>query len=109
VSPRGTVQSWSDTALAMWARDPNGGMLRAIPTNQNVSLFYRDGANRTSYEMVGRMRVTEDPDERQRVFDGSPLIERNFDPMLRGKAIIVDLDAVVGSGPSGRVNMRREV
>src|SRR4051812_1151752 len=42
VSPRGTVQSWSATAVAMWARDPNGGMLRAIPTNPHVSLFYRD-------------------------------------------------------------------
>jgi hypothetical protein len=107
VSPRGTVQSWSPTEVAMWARDPNGGMLRAIPTNPNVSLFYRDGASRAQYEIVGRMRVTEDPDERQRVFDRSPLIERNFDPLLRGKAIIVEVDSVVGSGPSGRVNMKR--
>jgi hypothetical protein len=107
VSPRGTVQSWSDDEVAMWARDPNGGMLRAIPTNPNVSLFYRDPATRIAYELTGRMRVTEDPAERQSVFDRSPLIERNFDPLLRGKAIIVELDAVVGGGPGGRVNMRR--
>jgi hypothetical protein len=107
VSPRGTVQSWSPTEIAMWARDPNGGMLRAIPTNPNVSLFYRDGAARTQFEIVGRMRVTEDPDERQRVFDRSPLIERNFDPLLKGKAIIVEVDSIVGSGPSGRLNMKR--
>ena len=108
VSPRGTVQSWSPTAVAMWARDPNGGMTRAIPTNPAVSLFYRDGANRTQYELVGRMRITEDPEERQRIFDRSPLVERNFDPLLRGTAIIVDLDSFVGSGPTGRVNMRRD-
>src|SRR4051812_16124731 len=80
VSPRGTVQSWSDTAVAMWARDPNGGMLRAIATNPSVSLFYRDGAARATYELVGRMRMTEDAAERQRVFDASPAIERSFDP-----------------------------
>jgi hypothetical protein len=107
VSPRGSVQSWSPTEVAMWARDPNGGMLRAIPTNPNVSLFYRDPKTRAAYEITGRMRVTEDPAERQRVFDGQPLIERNFDPMLRGKAIIIDVDSVAGNDGRGRVNMRR--
>lgn len=107
VSPRGTVQSWSSTAVAMWARDPKGGMLRAIPTNPQVSLFYRDPATRVSYEITGRMRVTKDPDERQRVFDRSPKIERDFDPLLRGEAIIVDVDTVAGNDARGRVNMRR--
>jgi hypothetical protein len=83
-------------------------MLRAIPTNPAVSLFYRDGASRAAFEMTGRMRVTEDPHERQLIFDRSPLIERNFDPLLRGKAIIVDLDSFVGAGPTGRLNMRRD-
>jgi len=107
VSPRGTVQSWSATAVAMWARDPNGGMLRAISTNPAVSLFYRDPATRVSYEITGRMRVTKDPDERQRVFDRSPKIERNFDPLLKGEAIIVDVDSVAGNDARGRVHMRR--
>ena len=107
VSPRGTVQSWSATEVAMWARDPNGGMLRAIPTNPHVSLFYRDPATRVSYEIVGRMRVTEDPAERQRVFDRSPKIERNFDPLLRGKAIIVEVDSLVGNDARGRIDMKR--
>jgi hypothetical protein len=108
VSPRGTVQVWSPTELAMWARDPDGGMLRAIPTNPNVSLFYRDPATRAAYELTGRMRVTDDPEERRRIFDRSPLVERNFDPRRRGKAIIVELDSVTGSGPTGRVNMKRD-
>lgn len=107
VSPRGTVQSWSATEVAMWARDPNGGMLRAIPTNPSVSLFYRDPATRIAYEITGRMRVTEDPDERQRVFDRSPKIERNFDPLLRGKAIIVDVVSLSGNDARGRINMQR--
>jgi hypothetical protein len=107
VSPRGTVQSWSSDAVAMWARDPKGGMLRAIPTNPNVSLFYRDPKTRVSYEITGRMRVTEDADERRRVFDRSPKIERDFDPLLRGKAIIVDVDTVAGNDARGRVHMKR--
>lgn len=107
VSPRGTVQSWSPTEVAMWARDPKGGMLRAIPSNPNVSLFYRDPATRVSFEITGRMRVTDDEQERRRVFDRSPAVERNFDPLRRGAAVIVEVDSVVGSDARGRINMRR--
>ena len=42
VSPRGTVQVWSPDQLAMWIRDPNGGLLRAIASNPHLSCFYRD-------------------------------------------------------------------
>jgi hypothetical protein len=107
VSPRGTVQSWSADQVAMWARDPEGGLVRAIGSNPNVSLFYRDPSSRAAYEITGRARAVDDPDERARVYERSPAVERNLDPRVRGVAIIVDVDAVVGGAPGGRVNMRR--
>jgi hypothetical protein len=42
------------------------------------------------------------------VFQKSPRVEQNLDPMMRGVAVVVDLDVVAGGGPAGRVNMRRE-
>jgi hypothetical protein len=107
VSPRGTVQVWSPDQLAIWIRDPNGGLLRAIATNPNLSCFYRDPKTRVAYELTGRARTTEDPDDRLRVFRQSPRVEQNLDPMMRGVAVVVDLDVVTGGGSGGRVNMRR--
>jgi len=106
-SPRGTVVAWSSDQLAMWIRDPNGGLLRAIAKNPSLSFFYRDAKKRIAYELAGRARVVDDPDERRRVFDNGPRLEQNLDPLLRGVAVVVDLDVVAGGGPSGRVNMRR--
>jgi hypothetical protein len=108
VSPRGTVMVWSPDQLAMWIRDPNGGLLRAIANNPNLSCFYRDPKTRVAYELTGRARPIEDPDDRDRVFRRSPRVEQNLDPMMRGVAIVVDLDVVAGGGPAGRVYMRRE-
>lgn len=109
VSPRGTVQSWSPDQVATWARDPAGGFLRAIEINPNVSLFYRDPSSRAAYEITGRARVIDDPDDRLRVWERSPAIERNLDPRVRGVAVMVDVDSVVGGGPGGRVNLQRSV
>jgi hypothetical protein len=91
----------------MWARDPAGGLLRAIHTNPNLSLFYRDPATRIAYEITGRARVIDDPDDRARVYERSPAVERNLDPRVRGVAVVVDVDSLVGGGPGGRVNLQR--
>jgi predicted pyridoxine 5'-phosphate oxidase superfamily flavin-nucleotide-binding protein len=107
VSPRGTVQSWSADQVALWARDPAGGLLRAIETNPNISLFYRDPATRVAYEITGRARAVDDPDDRARVYERAPAVERNLDPRMRGVAVVVDVDSVVGGGPGGRVNLQR--
>ena len=107
VSPRGTVQSHGTDEVAMWIRDPAGGLLRAIATNPNLSLFYRDASARTSYELTGRARVVDDADERACIYDRSPAIERNLDPAIRGVAVVVEVDSLAGSGPAGRVNMKR--
>jgi hypothetical protein len=105
-SPRGTVQVWSPDQLALWVRDPNGGLLRAIANNPQLSCFYRDAKTRAAYEFTGRGRRLDDPDDRLRVFRQSPRVEQNLDPKMRGVAIVVDLDVVAGGGPGARVNMR---
>jgi hypothetical protein len=107
-SPRGTVQVWSPDQLAVWIRDPDGGLLRAIADNAHLSCFYRDAKTRVAYELTGRARRLDDPEGRLEVFRRSPRVEQNLDPMMRGVAVVVDLDVVAGGGPEGRVVMRRE-
>src|SRR5437762_549786 len=57
LSLRGTTQVFSPTQLALWVRDPEGGILKAIPNHPEVALWYRDTANRTTYQFAGRAHV----------------------------------------------------
>lgn len=107
LSPRGTAQAYSDDQLALWNRDPQGGMTRGIASNPKVALYYRDPKARTSYQFAGRARVTTDPDERARIYENSPEIERYLDASRLGVAVIVDLDLVEGGSPAGRLRMER--
>ena len=107
LSFRGTVQTYGDDRLALWARDPQAGLPRHITTHSEVTLFYHDPASRTSYSFQGRAHVESDPEARDRVFDNSNPREQYMDYHRRGVAIVVDLDRVEGRGPEGRVLMAR--
>jgi Pyridoxamine 5'-phosphate oxidase len=107
LSFRGTIQSYDDQALALWARDPEGGLPRNIPARPQVTLFYHDPATRTSYTFYGRARAEHDPVARTRIFENSPQRERQMDFRRRGTAIVVDLDRVEGRDPGGRFLMVR--
>ena len=107
LSLRGTTQVYSDDQLAVWVRDPSGGILKAIPTNPAVALFYRDAAAGVTYQFTGRAHVDSTPAVRAVVYDASPEAERNLDPRCRGVAVIVDLDRVEGVSPAGPVRLER--
>jgi Pyridoxamine 5'-phosphate oxidase len=107
LSFRGTIQAYSDDRLAVWARDPGGGLPRHITARPKVTLFYHDPKTRTTYTFYGRARITDDPDTRAAVFDNSPARERQMDFRRGGVAIIVDLDKIEGRGPAGRILMLR--
>ena len=107
LSFRGTIQAYSDDQLAVWARDPEGGLPRHIPARPKVTLFYHDPKTRTTYTFYGRARIADDSDTRSAVFDNSPAREQQMDFRHGGVAIIVDLDKVEGRGPAGRILMLR--
>lgn len=109
VSYRGTVQARSDDQLALWARDPQGGLPRNIVTRRKVTLFYRDPKTRTAYTFYGRARIADEPAARTAIFENSHPRERQMDFRREGVAIIVDLDKVEGRGPSGPLLMLRAV
>jgi hypothetical protein len=107
ISYRGTVQGHGNDTIAMWIRDPNGGLLRAIETNPLVALLYRDD-DRTQYEIAGRAHRVDDARERDRIYDRSPAFERGLDPARRGVAVAIDVDSVRGGAPGAAIHQRRD-
>jgi SnoaL-like domain len=109
LSFRGTIQAYSDDQLALWARDPGGGLPRHIAARPKVTLFYHDPGSRTTYTFYGRARVAGEPAARATIYENSPPRERQMDFRKGGVAIIVDLDKVEGRGPGGRIRMLRSL
>jgi hypothetical protein len=108
LSFRGTIQAYSDDQLALWARDPDGGLPRNIATRPKVTLFYHDAGRRTTYTFYGRARIAPDPQARTVIFENSHPREQQVDFRRRGVAIIVDLDRVDGRDAGGRLLMQRD-
>src|ERR1700679_327562 len=65
LSFRGSVQTYSDDQLGLWARHGQGGTLDAIRANPNVVLVYRS-ATTPVLQFHGRARITSDDVERNR-------------------------------------------
>jgi hypothetical protein len=108
ISPRGSVQWHGEHELAMWIRDPAGGLLRGIATNPRLALFYRDGKRRVSYDFTGIARVDDEPAVRALVFERTAEIERNLDALERGVAVVIDLVKAEGASTAGRFKMARD-
>lgn len=113
LSFRGSTHAHSDNQLAMWLRNAEGGLTKAIAKNPRVALMYRD-PDGGMFHFQGRARITADPQERQAIYDHSPENERNHDVEMHGAALIVDLDFLQGFAgrtpdgrSTGRVRMRR--
>jgi hypothetical protein len=83
-------------------------MTSALRDNPNLAFYLRDKAGNVTYMMYGRARVDDDPAVRDTVFTNSPEHEQDFDFSRQGVAIVVDLDRVEGTGPSGRIAMARD-
>ncbi len=98
ISFRGSVQAYSDTQLAIWVRNPAGGMLKAIESNPYVSLLYADLSpeSKAFVTFKGRGRVDASDAARRAIYDNSIELERNLDKDRKGVALIIDLDSVSG-------------
>lgn len=107
VSPRGSTHVHSDDQLAFWVRNPNGGLLRALTTNPNLTFFYRDNEGQVDYTFIGRAHVEVNDSIRERVYHDMPQIERDLDPMQRGVAVIHEVDQVDGGDLVQRIRMER--
>jgi len=98
ISFRGTAQVYSSDQLAVWARNPEGGLQSAVGVSPKVSLLYRDPETRLSWQFLGRARIEDDEAARNVIYDASPEFERKADPDRKGKALVIDVDKVVSRG-----------
>ena len=112
LSFRGSTHVHSDTEIAVWARDPEGGLPRAMGDNPNLTLVYREptpggGRSRAVITIRGRGRFAVDEAERLKVYETMPEIERAPDPDMKGVAVIVEIESITGFVPGYILQMRR--
>jgi Pyridoxamine 5'-phosphate oxidase len=114
LSFRGSTQVFSDDQLAIWVRNADGQMIRALRRNPKLALMYRDEDSKATFQFQGRARVTAAESERRRIYEGSAPVEQHHDFARLGVAVVIDLDRVEGyeglgpAGQLGRVLMLRD-
>ena len=109
LSFRGSLQVYSDTQLAIWARNPEGGLNKAIGTNPQIALLYGDFSpdSRAVITFHGRGRIDTSETVRNAVYDNAAAGERDRDKDRKGDALIIDLESVEGFFSGGMLKMRR--
>lgn len=98
VSFYGSVHVHSKDQLALWHRSPDSGLIARLDDNPRIAFLYRHPTDRVSWQFFGRARIVEDPQLRDQIYDAIPELEKVFDQERKGKAMIIDLDRVVGRG-----------
>jgi len=107
LSFRGSTQVYSPNQLAIWVRNPEGGLQRAIAKNPRMSLLYRSSEPRMNFNFMGRGHFESSDDVRKKVYETAPQAEQNADKERKGLALIIDLDRVTGVIPGQPINMQR--
>jgi general stress protein 26 len=109
LSYRGSTQTYSDTQLAIWVRNPEGRILESITRNPAVSLLfgYFEPDDRGFMIFRGRARIDNDKAVRDQVYGNAHEFERNQDADRKGVAIVIDLDSVDGFFGGARLEMKR--
>lgn len=103
LSLRGSVQTWGGGALILWLRNARGGLAQAIRDGRRIALLYRDSATRTTLTIEAAGRITDDADERRRIFERTPETEQRHDPQMTGAAAVLDIIRLSGTTPEGPV------
>lgn len=109
LSHRGTLQRLNDRQLAFWARNPEGGIVKAIGEHSRLAVLYSDFsdlAHRVLLNFAGRASIETTEEVRRKVYDSSPEFERRADADRSGIAIIIDIDEINGLIDGEYIRMR---
>ncbi len=107
LSFRGSTQVYSKDQLAIWVRNPEGGLQKALAKNPRLTLLYRSPEPRMMFNFVGHAHFDSGEDVRKKVYETAPQSEQNADRDRKGMALIIDLDRVTGVAPGAPINMQR--
>lgn len=109
ISFYGSIHVHSPDQLALWARNPDGALIKTIAERPDMAFIYGDVGSRVYYTFEGRGRVTDDSAERDRIYTEMHPIEQQFDADRKGVAVVVDLDRVtLLSAATGKHVMERD-
>jgi len=104
LSTRGSTHVHGSQQLAIWGRNPDGGLQKAIAAGNNkVGLIAFNMDPFTLLFFAGRARL--DPGQNDAVWEKIPDGEKGQDPERKGGAIIIDLDSIKGLGGDGNFFM----
>lgn len=106
-SLRGSVQVYSPTQLCVWLRNKGGGMPKALETNQNVSMLYRDSNTRSTLVINGKGHIETDPEVAEKVWNMIQDVEQKHETKDTGVALIVDIVSIQGGTAKGGVRVQR--
>lgn len=106
LSTRGSTHVHGPQQLAIWARNPEGGLQKAIASNPKVGLIAFNMDPFTLLFFTGRARV--DESQNDAVWEKTPDGEKGQDPDRKGQAVIIDLDTIKGLGPDGFFMLSRD-
>ena len=109
LSYRGSTQAYSDTALAIWVRMPDGPILEGVKKNPAVALIYGDFRMDGRDFMIfrGKARLDKTEAARKRVYESAHPYEQGQDKERKGNAVIIDLDSVEGFFGGALLKMKR--
>jgi hypothetical protein len=107
LSFRGSTQVYSKDQLAIWVRNPEGGLQKALSKNPRLTLLYRSPEPRMMFNFLGRGHFDSADSVRSRVYESSPQSEQNADRERKGMALIIDVDRVTGVAPGAPINQQR--
>ena len=112
LSFRGSIHVHGDKQLALWARNPEGGLLKALKDHGGqgkVGIIYRNPnpEARAMLTFKGTAHIDDSDAMREKVYGEIPTQEQNSDREKKGSAVIIDLDSVDGMYPGARVAMRK--
>jgi hypothetical protein len=109
LSYRGSTQAYSDTALAIWVRMPDGPILEGVKKNPAVALMYGDfrADGRDFMVFRGKARLDKTDAARKRVYESAHPYEQSQDKDRKGNAVIIDLDSVEGFFGGALLKMKR--
>ena len=109
LSFRGSTQAYSDTALAIWVRMPDGPILDGVKKNPAVALIYGDFRTDGRDFMIfrGKARLDKGEAARARVYESAHAFERGQDKDRKGNALIIELDTVEGFFGGALLKMKR--
>jgi hypothetical protein len=110
ISFRGSLQAYSDTQLAIWVRNPDSGILKAVRAGHaDIAILYGELSPQSKAFLTfhGRGHIDNAEAVRRAVYGNAPKLEQDLDKEQKGIPLIIDLERVDGFFGGSMLQMRR--